>query len=48
MLDGMGIPISTKAPIIVGAQKDELIKNLRIHAAKFYQDAKLDQDKILS
>ena len=48
MLEGMSIPVSTNAAIILGAQKEELIKNLRIHAVKFYQDAKLDQDKILS
>jgi hypothetical protein len=48
MLEGMSIPVSTNATIILGAQKDELIKNLRIHTVKFYQDAKLDQDKILS
>ena len=46
MLDGAGTPICTN--VSFGAQIDEVIKNLRIHPAKFYQDAKLDQDKILS
>ena len=48
MLGKFSIPVSTNATIISGTQKDEFIKNLRIHAVKFYQDAKLDQDKILS
>ena len=48
MLGKISLPVSTNATIISGTQKDEFIENLRIHAVKFYQDAKLDQDKILS
>lgn len=48
LLGKISIPVSTNATIISQTQKDEFIENLRIHAVKFYQDAKLDQDQILS